>query len=140
MRQRALGRQASHHDEMIENFASHGDVGDSQIDVRSQAAVEIDLAAAVLGSGGRGREVGEVESKRLAQFEHVLAEEEEDRDMCLTYGTIARHLHRRATRIVLGYENHAPTVPLAPAVVLGPNVLIDSLQPRLYGGGNDLWP
>ena len=112
MGQGALGRQATHHDEMIEGLTSHRDVGDAQIHIGGQASVEIDLASAVFGPSRQGREVGEVKSERLAQFEHMLPEEQQDRHVRLTHGTTVRELHRRAChagRRVKPRSHGAPT-------------------------------
>jgi hypothetical protein len=66
--QRALGGQATHHDDVIERLPLHREVGDSQVDVGCQSAIERDLAPAVFFPSSPRREVGEVEEKRLAQF------------------------------------------------------------------------
>ena len=87
VRQGTLGGKATHHDGMIEGLTSHRDVGDSQVDIGGQPPVEIDLLTTVLGPCSRGREVGEVKSEGLAQFEDVLPQEQQDRDMGLTYRT-----------------------------------------------------
>ena len=90
--------EGAHDDHVVEWHAVHDDVGHAQVDVGSQAAIELDLPPAVRFTGYPVGEVNEVVAHGLAQLVDPVAHEDEDRDVGLDHlrphGARGRHRHR----------------------------------------------
>ncbi len=106
----ALGGETAHDDEVIEGLTVQRDVRHSQVDVGSQPAVELDLTPAVLGPIGQGREIGEVEAERFAEFEHPFTEERQDRE-CASRARVDRARYTGELRIVGSMPSEPPPEP-----------------------------
>ena len=86
-----LGRHAAHDDEMVTGDAvGPEDVGDAQVDVRGQPAVERHLPVAGLLPGLPGGEVQEPQCDRLLQLVDAVPDRHEDRNVRLGDGGTGR--------------------------------------------------
>ena len=77
-RQPALVGQGAHHHHVIDRLAVHDDVGDPQVDVRRQPAIQLDLAPAVRLPDRTVGEVEKIEMDRLAKLVDPVTDEDED--------------------------------------------------------------
>jgi hypothetical protein len=107
-RQAPGGRHPPHHHEVVtEHAVGSRHVGDAEVHVRRQPAVEVDLVAAHRKPPLAGAEVEESQVHRLLELVGTVADEEDDRRV----GLVHRHEAagaRRAGRVASG--RHAPTV------------------------------
>ena len=105
MCQRTLGGHSAHDHAMLEDVAVHNHLGDPEVHIGCQPAVEVNLSTTILGPSGDVGEVDEVEVQRLAQLQHTISQEQQHRDVGLAHDGVTRRGRHCAS---------GPTAPPAP--------------------------
>ena len=83
-REPAIVRHATHDDEVIADLAiGPGDVGNAEIHVGRDPPVQLYLTVTDPLARFPCREIDEVEAHRLLELVHAVAEQQDERDVCL---------------------------------------------------------